>query len=298
METGEPIRRNSEIEDPTNLYCVHPISNRLTSLFAQIGIVPNAVSLAGMVFGACSGLAYYHYQNKWFAIAGFVLMFAWHVMDGVDGQLARLTGSQSPFGKVLDGICDYVTFTSVYIGLALALSRQYGSWVWTLVVVAGLFHALQAAIYEVQRQEYNFWGRAQKSAEFKLVAAKPPRSGRSPILEHIANRLHSVYLNVQLVAIGYNAGFRTRLGDTLRLRQDREASIRQIYREIFSSIVRRWSLMSANYRTLAIFVFSLLGRPLYYFFFEIVGLTLMMCLLLSRQHLLYSRFFNRLEAIG
>jgi len=298
VENADPVRRNSEIEDPTNLYCVHPVSNWLTPRFARIGITPNAVSIAGMVFGVGSGFAYYRYQNVWFAIAGFVLMFTWHVMDGVDGQLARLTGLQSPFGKVLDGICDYVTFASVYIGLALVLSRQHGSWVWALAVVAGLFHALQSAIYEVQRQEYNFWGRAQKSAEFKLVGAKPPRSGRSPILEHIANRLHYIYLTVQLLAIGFNAGSRTKLGDVLRMRQDRDASIRQIYRQIFASAVRRWSVMSANYRTLAVFVFSLLGRPLYYFYFEIFGLTLMMCLLLSRQHLLYSRFFKHLEAAG
>lgn len=296
MDSAEPIRRNSEIEDPTNLYCVHPISNRLTPLFARIGIVPNAVSIAGMVFGIGSGFAYYRYQDTWFAILGFMLMFAWHVMDGVDGQLARLTGAQSPFGKVLDGICDYVTFTSVYVGLALALAPQHGSWVWALVLVAGLFHAIQAAVYEVQRQEYNFWGRAQKSAEFRLVGGPPPGSGRSPVLEHIANRLHYIYLNVQLLPLGFNAAFRTKLDDALRLRQGYDASIRQIYRQVFAPAVRTWSVMSANYRTLAIFVFSVIGRPMDYFYFEIFGLTFVMCILLTRQRLLYTRFFKRLEA--
>jgi 1L-myo-inositol 1-phosphate cytidylyltransferase len=28
-------------------------------------------------------------------------MVAWHILDGVDGQLARLTNSQSEFGKVI-----------------------------------------------------------------------------------------------------------------------------------------------------------------------------------------------------
>lgn len=48
-------------------------------------------------------------------------MVVWHILDGVDGQLARLTNRQSEFGKVIDGLADNVTFVSVYFGLGLAL---------------------------------------------------------------------------------------------------------------------------------------------------------------------------------
>jgi phosphatidylglycerophosphate synthase len=176
VETGEPIRRTSEIEEKTNLYFIHPLASRLVPLFAAMGISPNAVSLAGMAFGLLAAVAYYHYQDIRYAIAGFVLMIAWHVMDGADGQLARLTHAQSEFGKVLDGICDYVTFIAVYCALALALSRQYGDTVWVLAVAAGFCHAVQAAAYEAQRQAYNFWGRGQLSAE--LPGRNTPASGR------------------------------------------------------------------------------------------------------------------------
>ena len=37
-ELPDPVRRTLEIEDPTNLYFVHPIANRLTPLFARAGI--------------------------------------------------------------------------------------------------------------------------------------------------------------------------------------------------------------------------------------------------------------------
>ncbi len=154
----------------TNLYFIHPIASRLTPIFAKLGISANAVSLAGMAFGISAGVAYYNYRDPRWAIAGFVLMIAWHVMDGADGQLARLTNSQSELGKILDGICDYVTFIAVYSALAAALTPRYGGWVWALAIVAGICHSVQAAAYEVQRQEYNFWGWGQKSAE--LVAAR------------------------------------------------------------------------------------------------------------------------------
>ena len=126
METSESVRRESEIEEITNLYVIHPVSTFLTPRFARLGITPNAVSLAGMGFGILAGFAYYRYRDPRWAVVGFLLMIAWHVMDGADGQLARLTNAQSELGKILDGICDYVTFIAVYSALAAALSRNIG----------------------------------------------------------------------------------------------------------------------------------------------------------------------------
>src|SRR5258708_5354738 len=180
METVEPVRRTLEIEEVTNLYLIHPIASRLTPLFAAMRIPPNAVSLAGMLFGILAGVAYYHYQNPRYAIAGFILMIAWHVMDGADGQLARLTQSQSQSGKVFDGICDYVTFIAVYTGLAVSLTRQYGDWIWGLAIAAGICHAVQAAAYEVQRQADNFCVLRHKTPKFLEPPAVSQHSNPSP----------------------------------------------------------------------------------------------------------------------
>ena len=132
-----PVRRTSEIEEATNRAFIHPLAARLVPLFARLGIAPNAVSLAGVALGIAAGFAYYHFQDWRYAFAGFALMLAWHVLDGADGQLARLTGRQSALGGVLDGICDYVTFIAVYAGFALALAPLFGPGVWALVIAAG-----------------------------------------------------------------------------------------------------------------------------------------------------------------
>src|SRR5579884_2808715 len=102
----EPIRRTAEIEELTNLYFIHPAASRLVPLFARMHVTPNAVTLLGMLCGVAAGFAYGHFREVRFAIAGLVLMIAWHIMDGADGQLARLTRTQSQFGQVLDGISD------------------------------------------------------------------------------------------------------------------------------------------------------------------------------------------------
>src|ERR1700712_971344 len=202
MQPPEPVRRTSEIEDFTNLYFIHAIANRLTPVLARLHVHPNAVSVAGMVFGISAGFAYFRYQDTGYAIAGFVLMIAWHVMDGVDGQLARLTRTQSETGKILDGICDYVTFTAVYIALALRLSQQHGNLVWVLVIAAGICHAVQSAAYEVQRQEYDFWGWGRKSKELLRPDAMPREVPAASPAQRFSGLGHRLYLGGQVPGSG------------------------------------------------------------------------------------------------
>src|SRR3546814_5178632 len=90
-----------------------------------------------MACGVLAGFAYYHYTSWWGPLLGFLLMVTWHILDGSDGQLARLTNQQSELGKVIDGICDYMTFIAVYGGLGLAMSQRFGPAIWWLLVVAG-----------------------------------------------------------------------------------------------------------------------------------------------------------------
>lgn len=296
METNEPIRRTSEIEEITNLYLIHPLAGRLTLLFAKLGISPNAVSVAGMLFGALAGVAYYRFEDARWATVGFLLMIAWHVMDGADGQLARLTNAQSEAGKILDGICDYVTFIAVYAALASMMSRQMGDWVWALAIVAGFCHIFQSAAYEFQRQEYNFWGLDRKSAEFVMpdLMARPGSGGAMAF--GLPDLLYRTYVRLQFLVVGGIAPYRARLAAMLKQEPARADLIRGRYREMFAPSIRRWSIMSANYRTVGIFIFALLKAPQYYFALEIVVYTVLLAVFITRQPGRYVRFFDSLAA--
>lgn len=295
METCEPIQRTSEIEEMTNLYFIHPIARRLTFLFAKLHLPPNAVSLAGMLFGVLAGLSYYHYQDPRCAIAGFVLMIAWHVMDGADGQLARLTQTQSQSGKIIDGICDYITFIAVYTSFGLALSRTSGAWIWAVIAVAGACHAVQAAAYEVQRQEYNFWGRNQKSAELPSLDDLRVSAVGTSFAEQLLKLLYGAYVRMQWQVAGVALEYRTELANIIKRDPERAPSIRQRYREVFALSVRRWGVLSSNYRTFGIFIAALLKSPQSYFWFEIVGFSAIMITLITKQQVRYKLFFDALE---
>ncbi len=283
---ADPIRRTFEIEDPTNLYFIHPLSARLVPVFARYGITPNTVSFIGMGCGILAGVAYHFYNHTACALLGFALMLAWHVMDGADGQLARLTKSYSELGKVLDGICDYVTFTAVYVGLALAMSRFMGGWAWALVACSGAAHAVQSAAFEMQRQDYNFWGWGRASAALPKLEERP---------RGIAGHLHHLYARVQLWAAGGAAQFHAGFGALLVANPQREVNLRAAYRESFAPVIRRWGVLGANYRTLGLFIAALIKLPVLYFVFEILGFGAILFVLLEAQKAHYRSFLAQVR---
>jgi phosphatidylglycerophosphate synthase len=262
-----PVRRTSEIEEATNARFIHPLSARLVTVFARWGVAPNAVSLTGMAAGLAAGVCYAE-GTRPYAVCGFLLMLVWHVMDGADGQLARLTGKFSASGKVLDGICDYVTFIAVYVGICLATHLQFGAWVWALAGLSGVCHALQSAAYELQRQEYDYWGYGRGVRPLKVEPeSRAGGKGRG---------LYRFYIGVQTLLSGQAGAFGAAFDRRLAASPGQESALRSAYRTSFAPIVRRWSILSANYRTFAIFLFAVCGFPLGYFLFETIGLSLVL----------------------
>ena len=291
MNSSAPVRRTTEIEEITNLYFIHPLAGRLVPLFARRHVTPNAVSLTGLLFGLLAAFAYYHYQNPLWAVTGFVMMIAWHVMDGADGQLARLTQTQSHFGKVLDGLSDALTFFAVYTALALALHRAGGDRIVALVIVAALCHLIQAATYEAERQEYDrlAWG---------IHKPQPTRAafGRGPLGPWLLGLLDRLYcVGLSFPASRVLREIRTAMAAALARHPGREALIRERYRETFAPHLRRWSLLSANYHTLGIFVCALLKAPQAYFWFTIVGFDALLVWLILRQRADLAAFVATLD---
>jgi phosphatidylglycerophosphate synthase len=280
-----PARRTMEIEEITNLYLIHPLAGRLVPIFAQLHVSPNAVSILGMLFGILSAFAYYRYWDPRFAIAGFALMIAWHVMDGADGQLARYTQSYSYFGKIVDGIADHVTFLAVYAALAVTSSRQHGNWVYLLVAISAVFHAIQSASYETERQEYEYlgWGKKPQDPPARDDAVRD-RGGPGGIRWALDFLHRFFYFGLSFPTAGINRKFRETMAEALQNDPDNAHLVRQQYRETLAPQIRSWSVLSSNYRTLGIFISTLFKAPEYYFGFEIVGFSVLLAVLIRRLY--------------
>ena len=289
------ILRTAQIEEISNTHLIHPMSSFLVPHFARLKITPNMVSFAGLFCGLLASFAYYHYQNIAFAILGFLLMFIWHVLDGADGQLARLTNSQSEFGKIIDGICDYVTFISVYIALGLSISISEGSGIWFIVIFAGACHAFQAGAYEVQRQEFDYWGMGKKSAKLPDIEHLKISLKDMKGLKKVLTMINIGYTSMQYKASGIDLDFRAEIDAALKTDPKIQKKIRASYIKYFAPSVKAWGLMNANYRTFAIFIACVIKQPILYFILEITLLNLLLIILVAKQKEQNISFLSKLK---
>lgn len=249
MDSARPL----EIEPLSNRYGIHRAALALLPAAIRLGIHPNMVTLAGLGFGLLAGLAYHRWADWRFATLGFALMLAWHVMDGLDGKLARATGKTSDFGRLLDGVADYATFVAV--NLAIVFSFEDWGWLLALALLSGAFHALQSQFYEGERATYT----RRCAGRFEAVV-RPVTGGFVERLynqgeELLGNRTRA--FDAELAAAG--PAERARLLEAWRPRAAR--------------ILHLMGPLSANGRTFAIWLAALAGSPLLYWAWEILALT-------------------------
>ena len=262
--------RAPEIEDYSNLWLFHPISHRLARALSKTPVHPNMVSFAGVVFGVLAAINYYHYDQGNSALWGFFYMLIWHVLDGTDGHLARITGKATAAGRAIDGLADHLVYISVYVALALALTEEMSGFIFIWALVAGASHALQASLLDRQRQVYLFWVYSGKAGGKPSRPAKPK-----------SKFLRGLHMYFQVTADYFDRSDTPRqLAYDLKIDKKGGELASAYYRKNYVNYLHVWSLVSPNAHTAAIFIFAYLGQPLYFFLFEIFAMNAIVFFLL------------------
>lgn len=102
------------------------ISIPISRIIIPLPITPNMVSLftLGVSFAAGAFLALGGYWNMF---AGAILSWFSSVLDGCDGEVARLKLQESAFGCWLETICDNLYYLLIFSGLTIGLVRSSGN---------------------------------------------------------------------------------------------------------------------------------------------------------------------------
>ena len=247
--------RDRRIEDPTNLWLIHPAARVLLPWSLAHGISANAVSIGGLTLGGVAALAYAHWQSWPFTVLGLALSIAWLVADGLDGMVARATGTASPLGRVLDGLCDHGVFTLIYVVLACSIGTAAG---WLLAVAGGVAHAIQSNLYESERARFH------RRCNGVAVPIRPAPS-------------HNPFVRLYDHVAGALERFAHRF-DSVLANHSGSARLACAYGAAAARPMRLMSLLSANVRVYAIFFACLAGDPRWFWWFELGPLSAILLL--------------------
>jgi phosphatidylglycerophosphate synthase len=120
---------------------VQPIREGVARALLRLGLRPNHVTVLGMLLTVGAGVAMAAGKAWWPWAVGLVV--AAGGCDMLDGAMAQRGGAKSPFGGVLDSICDRASDGALYLGPALYFAARPDAPApaeanLTLVLVAGL----------------------------------------------------------------------------------------------------------------------------------------------------------------
>src|SRR6266568_1345843 len=114
---GARLRRSlpKEADGPVSRYLNRPVSTRMSMALAHLPIHPHVVSVAAFLLGVAG--AWLLARSR--GIAGGILVQVASILDGVDGEMARLQVRAGPGGALLDGVLDRLADAAIVGGLAL-----------------------------------------------------------------------------------------------------------------------------------------------------------------------------------
>lgn len=99
-------------------YINSPCYHLITWFLIAKNITPNQVSISTIFLAIGASFAYI-YGNF---IAGGILVQLINIVDGVDGEIARIKHIGSPYGEIIDSLSDRV------VEIILCLGIGYGVW--------------------------------------------------------------------------------------------------------------------------------------------------------------------------
>jgi phosphatidylglycerophosphate synthase len=274
-----------EVEGILDLHFYRPIGFRLAELFARLKMTPASVSFLAGVFGIIAGHLYF-YRDLSINIAGMVLHVCSNTLDNADGQLARLTNRESLKGRIIDSVADHLVFVSIYLHLTLRYLFEGSSpAIFILALAAGISHALQGAAADYYRSTYLYFVRRGKQtaldSSLRLKSDYRRLSWRQATWHKLLLALYLNFTRQQEMLAPQLKKLRDVVGQLFH--GEVPDWLARRYQDMSTPTLKWWRLLMTNIRMLVLFTLLFIGRPVYYFWFELIPLNLLFVYLLFRE---------------
>ena len=126
-------------------YLNRPLSIPLSYLLMNTPVTPNMTTFFAFIVGA-AGIVALFLGGYWNVVIAGVLLQANSIIDGIDGELARIRLKTSEFGAYFDSVCDEILNALLFIGIGYDLTRVTGAPVYLWV---GVFSGIMAFLYSL-----------------------------------------------------------------------------------------------------------------------------------------------------
>lgn len=276
--------KSMDTEETLDIYFNRPIGYAWALFFKKLKVHPNVVTILSIFLGVGAGIMFYYPDMKHTLIGILLLMWANHY-DSADGQLARLTGQKTQWGRMLDGFAGDLWFFSIYVAICLRLMNQpipfapdyhWGLFIWVMAIFAGtVCHSKQCTLADYYRNIHLYFLKGKAGSELdnfkqqREIFHSLPWKGNfwwKAFLYFYGNYTRTqerMTPNFQK----FYAWVRKTYGDEI------PQSLRDEFRAGSKPLMKYTNILTFNTRAIALYVSLLIGEPWLYFVFEIVVMS-------------------------
>ncbi len=278
MEKGNKLTatfKSQDTEEWLDIHFTRPLGLMWANFFNRFDIHPNTVTLLGIVLGVVAGVMFY-FPDLWHTLAGIFLLTWANLYDSADGQLARMTGKKTQWGRILDGVAGDVWFIAIYAAICLRLTPEWGIWIWVLAAASGLVcHVRQCQLADYYRNIHLYFIKGREGSELDTFSKVWSDFCSTPWRGHWVWKfflfLYADYTRSQEWMSPQFQILKRRLqqtfGDELpeRLRAD--------FRKGSLPLMKYTNILTFNTRAIVLYLSLLAGYPWFYFVFELTVLN-------------------------
>ncbi|MBQ8521501.1 MAG: CDP-alcohol phosphatidyltransferase family protein [Bacteroides sp.] len=296
--------KSMDTEEFLDIYLNRPIGYMWALFFKKLHVHPNVVTILSIFLGVGAGIMFYFPDMTHTLIGIGLLMWANHY-DSADGQLARLTGQKTQWGRMLDGFAGDLWFFSIYAAICLRLTNQpmpfcegtdWGICIWLLGALAGFIcHSKQCILADYYRNIHLSFLKGKAGSELdnfkqqREIFHSLPWKGNfwwKAFLYFYGNytrQQESMTPNFQR----FYALVRHTYGD------DIPQSLRDEFRAASRPLMKYTNILTFNTRAIALYISMLIGEPWLYFVFEVIVMTAIFLYMRHRHEVMSARFYHK-----
>ena len=298
--------KSVDTEEFLDMWFYRPLGFRCALFFRNRGIHPNVITIISIFLGIAAGVCFIQESLRWNILGILLLMWA-NLYDSTDGQLARITGQKTRWGRILDGFAGDCWFFCIYFAIAaretfqpipFAPEYNWGVIIWILASFSGFWvHGSQCQLADYYRNIHLYFTNEKNGNEFHNSTAVKKEYNETPWR---GNFFWKIFLNAYVAYVGNQERMTPRFQHFIKTVQEKYGTdipdtLRKEFRKGSLPLMKYTNILTFNSRAIMLCFSMILGQLWIYLFFELVILMVLFVYTLQKHERLCKRLTKKIE---
>ena len=301
----EATFKSEDTEEWLDIHFTRPIGFWWANLFNRFDCHPNVITIISIFLGIGAGIMFY-FTDFWSNLIGVALLMWANFYDSADGQLARMTGKKTRWGRMLDGFAGDLWFYTIYISICLRLfyqnipftDTQWNFWIFAIAAISGLLcHAKQCQLADYYRNIHLYFLKGESGSELdnseqqRAIRNATPKKG---------NFWWRTFLSGYISYTGSQEKMTPSFQKLIHYIKEKQSGtvsteFRKDFRKESLPLMKYTNILTFNSRAITLYAVCLLNIPYIYFLMELTIFSALAAYMHYKHEHLSQKMLERLQ---